>query len=668
MKRGQGSLEYLLILAAILAIAVVAVLVANSVLGTPADATIAQQDKYGLALAGFEVNGYDKPFDPANKNTLPQSIVKGDNIYFYNDTTPPDDADVIGELTDSSGNKHTIWAWGGGGGGSYGVGGGGGGPTPPPEPGCGDSTIDAEEECDPPGEPCVPVYGEADCIYCNASCMEETVFMEFCGDLEINGPEECDDGNTINNDYCSNTCIEANCTDGIRNQDERDVDCGGVTCGFCPRGEWMKGYGTSGLQTFYQGNELMTVVDDGFIALGNDGSNTKKAFVMKINETGNLTWKKVYDPGIYSLIMGYGTAETPANYAVVGTYRASGTAPPDTWVSILNKDGSLNWTKHYNLDYGGVPGPGYSVATTIDATSDGGYIVGGYGMAIGSSSASGRQWDPTLIKLTSTGAISWVKVYPIIGDDRAWSVKQTTDGGYVLVGGTQGYGGSDWDVLILKTTSTGIPSWTRWVGGSSTDMARSVIEDGTDLVVAGFTGSYGGTAYDALLMKLDKDGNKKWIKAYGGTANDQMYSVAAASDGGYFLTGQTKNFGASSNDYFAVKTDSGGTLDWAFTYGTTGEDYGRAGAPSDTGYAVYGRSDTLGNGGGDVLLVQAANNGSIAGCTYDVNVTTQVTETTVTATPTSVTPSNLNGNGPTILAYNYWHTPKAITLSESTVC
>jgi hypothetical protein len=87
--RGQGSLEYLLILAAILAIAVVVVLVANSMLGAPGDARIVEQDKYNFAVNGWEVRGYDRLLDLAGGETPGFELVIGEESYGYNGAAPP---------------------------------------------------------------------------------------------------------------------------------------------------------------------------------------------------------------------------------------------------------------------------------------------------------------------------------------------------------------------------------------------------------------------------------------------------------------------------------------------------------------------------------------------------------------------------------------------------
>ena len=111
MRRGQGSLEYLLILAAILAIAVVIVLIANMLLGTPKEANLINQDKYNFATNGWEIRGYDKPITPSDPCASGRmTFVKGGKVYSCNPAAPAAGAEPIGVITDQSGDTHTVYA------------------------------------------------------------------------------------------------------------------------------------------------------------------------------------------------------------------------------------------------------------------------------------------------------------------------------------------------------------------------------------------------------------------------------------------------------------------------------------------------------------------------------------------------------------------------------
>jgi len=265
MKRGQGSLEYLLILAAILAIAVVVVLVANAMLGQPSEAAAIQQDKYNLAIQGFEIKGYDKPIDVSNPGTMP-ILNKGGQDFIFNNSAKPIGSTKVGDITDSSGTKHGVYVGGGGGGGggSYYVDPPITGPTatpvttPTPTPGPCSTDCDNGEDCTSylncssgfctSGE-CAACTGDEDCEgsmectdgVCTAACSPDCINGEDCGtyadctSLYCNFSKLCDA--CVLDSACrpGYNCTSGNCTlcspdcpDGALCSD--DEDCASTNC------------------------------------------------------------------------------------------------------------------------------------------------------------------------------------------------------------------------------------------------------------------------------------------------------------------------------------------------------------------------------------------------------------------------------------------------------
>lgn len=98
----------------------------------------------------------------------------------------------------------------------------------------------------------------------------------------------------------------------------------------------------------------------------------------------------------------------------------------------------------------------------------------------------------------------WSRSFGGSGDERAYSVQQTADGGYIMAGSTYSYGSGGCDFWLVKTDSNGYGEWHRTFGGSCTEYAYSVQQtsDG-GYILAGSTGSYGAGSGDLWLIKAE---------------------------------------------------------------------------------------------------------------------------------------------------------------------
>jgi hypothetical protein len=160
----------------------------------------------------------------------------------------------------------------------------------------------------------------------------------------------------------------------------------------------------------------------------------------------------------------------------------------------------------------------------------------------------------------SAYAVAFAKTYGGTNYDDAFSVRQTSDGGYIVAGVTS-FGAGNWDVFLLKTDANGNIIWAKTYGGTSSDIAWSVRQtsDG-GYILAGLTLSFSAGEWDIFLIKTDANGNIIWTKTYGGTDDDLAYSAQQTSDGGYIVAGETRSFGAGTWDAFLIKTDANGNI------------------------------------------------------------------------------------------------------------
>jgi len=238
----------------------------------------------------------------------------------------------------------------------------------------------------------------------------------------------------------------------------------------------------------------------------------------------------------------------------------------------------------WDRTYGGSDKDG---ANCLIQTTDGGYMVAGHTKSKGAG--DGDSW---VIKLDKKGNKVWDRTYGGSDNDLAWSLIQTTDGGFAVAGVTFSKGAGYADIWVIKLDKKGNKVWDRTYGGSRADIAHSLIQT-TDggYAVAGYTSSKGADYIDIWVIKLDKKGNKVWDRTYGGSGNDGASSLIQTTDGGYAVAGWTDSKGAGDADIWVIKLDKKGNKVWDKAYGGSDKDGPNCLIQTtDGGYAVAGHT------------------------------------------------------------------------------
>jgi len=307
----------------------------------------------------------------------------------------------------------------------------------------------------------------------------------------------------------------------------------------------------------------------------------------------------------------------------------------DYWIVKLYSSGGIEWQR----SLGGSNG---DYANSIQQTSDAGYIVAGYS-ASNDSDVSGNHGglDYWVVKLNSSGNLEWQRSLGGSLNDYAYSIDQTSDGGYIITGESasndgdvSGNNGSI-DYWIVKLDSSGEIEWQRSLGGSFDDVAESIQQtsDG-GFIVAGYSASNDGDVNgnhgngDYWVVKLDSSGSIVWQRSIGGSSYDWAYSVCQTNDDGYIVAGRSYSNDSDVSghhgtpgdypDYWVVKLDSSGSIEWQHSLGGTYDDFAYSiHQTNDNGYIVAGYSlsndgDVSGNHGEyDSWVVKLNSSGSL---------------------------------------------------------
>lgn len=278
----------------------------------------------------------------------------------------------------------------------------------------------------------------------------------------------------------------------------------------------------------------------------------------------------------------------------------------DYWVVKLDSTGTIQWQKCLG-------GSGIDYAYSIQTTSDGGYIVAGNSnLSDGDVTGNHGSSDLWIVKLDATGMIQWQKSLGGTLGERGSSIQLTTDGGYIVAGWSQSTDGDvtsnhgSIDCWIVKLDAAGTIQWQKSLGGSSDDYARAILSasDG-GYIMSGqststngdVTGNHGSADY--WVVKLDTTGTIQWQKSIGGSSDDNAMSIQTTSDGGYIVAGNSQSTNGDvtvnhgSTDYWVVKLDATGSIQWQKSFGGTGTDIANAiQTTTDGGYVVAGYSNS----------------------------------------------------------------------------
>ena len=373
------------------------------------------------------------------------------------------------------------------------------------------------------------------------------------------------------------------------------VGCASASGATPPAEEWRETFGGAGIDWAYS---VQQTTDGGYIVAGftdSYGAGDSDFWLVKTEANGTADWDKTFG-GTSREVANSVQQTTDGGYILAGLTTSYGAGDSDFWLVKTDANGTADWDKTFG-------GARSDWAESVQQTADGGFILAGLTTSYGAGDS-----DFWLVKTDANGTAEWDKTFGGAKSDGATSVQQTADGGYILAGYTYSYssGVGDKDFWLVKTDADGNLQWDRTFGGSYDDWVSSV-QQTTDggYILAGYTRSYGAGSYDFWLVKTDFEGNLQWDKTFGGVGWDGAYSVQQTADGGFILAGRTYSYGAGSYDAWLVKTDFEGNLQWDKTFGGTSKDEAHSvQQTADGGYILAGYTISYGAGSYDFWLVK----------------------------------------------------------------
>lgn len=366
--------------------------------------------------------------------------------------------------------------------------------------------------------------------------------------------------------------------------------------------------------------------DSGFVVAGSSLSGVsglktdtcrggQDYWVIKLDSNRVIQWQKTYggngDDRLRVL-----TTTLDGGYIIAGTSGSgksgdktdpgySPVAFPDMWILKLNSKGAIQWQKTIGGLLSDVP-------QSIVQNKDSSYVIGAWSGSDSTGnktthlkSASSDYW---VVKLSSSGNIVWQYDYggqSIYSTSTLTCLNKTNDDGYIMAGistaaiGTTGVGNDKTDTCrggsdywIVKINGNGIKQWDKTIGGSRSDAPASILQTSDNgYLVTGYStsdstgdkteNSIGLTHIDDYwIVKLDNSGHIQWQNTIGGYNADYAKDAQQTADGGYIIAGFSdspiyadKTEASEMTDYWLVKLTAAGKVQWDKTIKALGNDY-----------------------------------------------------------------------------------------------
>lgn len=402
------------------------------------------------------------------------------------------------------------------------------------------------------------------------------------------------------------------------------VDCAAGRGNAAPPNIWSYTYG--GISNEHI--RTLKIANNGdYIVLGitnSFGATSPNWWILRLDPFGKVIWEKYFDWTRFDRAWSM-TETSDDGFVVTGSSRTPNSE--DAIIVKFNGDGDLVWQTSF-LSASGE----YRLFSSIDETQDGGFILTGQINPV--------REETWIVKLNADGGIIWEK---LLGGSGIYRVIELS-GGNLLFAGRSSAGAGGYDLWVEKLTSDGTSIWQKTYGGVYAEYLGDVLETSDNqYVLTGYAQLTADGPFTGLVIKLDADGNIVWQNAYGGNDIDYIFSIDETTSGDLLVAGYSQSFGDGDKDYWLMKLDASGEIIWQKNYGgTNNNDIARTiQETSDGGIIVGGDTISVGEGGYDIWVMKLDSDGNLGECSLEFDGLAELQNPSATISDTAFTSEDI---------------------------
>ncbi|XHH07905.1 MAG: hypothetical protein ACFCUE_10035 [Candidatus Bathyarchaeia archaeon] len=311
---------------------------------------------------------------------------------------------------------------------------------------------------------------------------------------------------------------------------------------------WNKTYPES------SGSEFRYIINlqDGFLLVGNvfHSEGSVAGFVVKIDGQGNTQWSTTL--GLEKINRLFSAVRAGDSFVLAGLTQTLDSAFADVWLTKITDDGNIIWNKTFSS-------PNDDAARSVAALNGSTFFVAGYTDTLGDGN-----FDFLLLKVDGNGNLLKNQTYGGTESDKAYAITPADDG-FVVAGDTRSASAGDSDALIIKINQNLQQQWSRTFGGNGFDSPTYIkaLNDDSGFVVCGITFSFGNGLRDFWLFTIDNSGNQLASCTVGRNVYEESYAAIELSKNNFVVAGWVSQTDKGlPYDFYVVKVELENSLQW----------------------------------------------------------------------------------------------------------